>query len=209
LKKSLITINNVLKQYCIFYVDFSNQHTTFCLIVKYLSIWDIFYQSGEVVALKKVPLRKLEDGIPHTALRYLKVKLLNISNLDINISFYVNSITNVFFMLVLVFLTRMQYIQVPSKWEMQPYNFCTIIATTFLARENNQLYSMFNFNKLMKYLFWSLMKTIYFFRCFRLTPKWYVLGFYLRVTVLSQQVDWLIALCCTPTLTVFYLHHGM
>ena len=27
-------------------------------------------QSGEVVALKKVSLRKLEDGIPNTALRY-------------------------------------------------------------------------------------------------------------------------------------------
>lgn len=31
-----------------------------------------FFQSGEVVALKKIPLRKLEDGIPNTALRYQK-----------------------------------------------------------------------------------------------------------------------------------------
>ena len=29
-----------------------------------------FLQSGEVVALKKVPLRKIEDGIPNTALRF-------------------------------------------------------------------------------------------------------------------------------------------
>ena len=29
----------------------------------------VILQSGEVVALKKVPLRKLEDGIPNTALR--------------------------------------------------------------------------------------------------------------------------------------------
>lgn len=29
-------------------------------------------ESGEVVALKKVPLRKLEDGIPNTALREIK-----------------------------------------------------------------------------------------------------------------------------------------
>ncbi|XP_061186533.1 cyclin-dependent kinase 20-like [Saccostrea echinata] len=29
-------------------------------------------ESGEVIALKKVPLRKLEDGIPHTALREIK-----------------------------------------------------------------------------------------------------------------------------------------
>ena len=32
----------------------------------------LFWQSGEIVALKKVPLRKLEDGIPNTALRYLQ-----------------------------------------------------------------------------------------------------------------------------------------
>ena len=36
----------------------------------YLRICDVLFQSGEVVALKKVPLRKLEDGIPNTALRY-------------------------------------------------------------------------------------------------------------------------------------------
>ena len=29
-------------------------------------------QSGEVVALKKVPLRKIEDGIPNQALREIK-----------------------------------------------------------------------------------------------------------------------------------------
>ena len=29
-------------------------------------------QSGEIVALKKVPLRRLEDGIPNTALREIK-----------------------------------------------------------------------------------------------------------------------------------------
>lgn len=29
-------------------------------------------ESGEIVALKKVPLRKLEDGIPNTALREIK-----------------------------------------------------------------------------------------------------------------------------------------
>lgn len=27
-------------------------------------------QTGELVALKKIPLRKLEDGIPNSALRY-------------------------------------------------------------------------------------------------------------------------------------------
>ena len=27
-------------------------------------------QSGELVALKKIPLRKLEDGIPNSVLRY-------------------------------------------------------------------------------------------------------------------------------------------
>jgi hypothetical protein len=30
----------------------------------------ILLQTGELVALKKVPLRKLDDGIPNSALRY-------------------------------------------------------------------------------------------------------------------------------------------
>lgn len=30
---------------------------------------DSVHQTGELVALKKVPLRKLEDGIPNSALR--------------------------------------------------------------------------------------------------------------------------------------------
>jgi hypothetical protein len=38
---------------------------SFCLI----ELMHHLLQSGEVVALKKVPLRKLEDGIPNTALR--------------------------------------------------------------------------------------------------------------------------------------------
>ena len=29
-------------------------------------------QSGEIVALKKIPLRRLEDGIPNAALREIK-----------------------------------------------------------------------------------------------------------------------------------------
>ena len=36
-------------------------------------------ESGEIVALKKVPLRRVEDGIPNTALRlvisYLEIEL--------------------------------------------------------------------------------------------------------------------------------------
>lgn len=34
------------------------------------------FQTGEEVALKKVPLRKLDEGIPNTALRYFMQSIL-------------------------------------------------------------------------------------------------------------------------------------
>lgn len=37
--------------------------------VSFLSTQNFYSKSGELVALKKVPLRKLVDGIPNTALR--------------------------------------------------------------------------------------------------------------------------------------------
>ena len=47
------------------YVHFIN----ISYIKYYQLVTIILLQSGEVVALKKVPLRKLDDGIPNTALR--------------------------------------------------------------------------------------------------------------------------------------------
>lgn len=47
-----------------------------------------FFQTGETVALKKVALRKLEDGIPNQALR--EIKALQ----EIEDNQYVSSLTN-------------------------------------------------------------------------------------------------------------------
>ena len=38
-------------------------------------------QTGELVALKKVPLRKLDDGIPNSALRYRVIPKLSVSTI--------------------------------------------------------------------------------------------------------------------------------
>ena len=47
------------------------KHSRFIPMTNFFQTY-LFLQSGEIVALKKVPLRKLEDGIPNTALRYLE-----------------------------------------------------------------------------------------------------------------------------------------
>ena len=39
----------------------------------------LLVQTGELVALKKVPLRKLDDGIPNSALRYIVFHKLSVS----------------------------------------------------------------------------------------------------------------------------------
>ena len=45
-------------------------YSAFITVYRTLSL--LFLKSGQVVALKKVALRKIEDGIPNTALREIK-----------------------------------------------------------------------------------------------------------------------------------------